>query len=96
VTYRVSRFSELIARLLVQVKYFSLPNNLAGTELVPELVQQNATVEKLSAALERFLHDPAARATVITGLKAIRRQLQCQANERAAETVLAMLGDAPA
>jgi lipid-A-disaccharide synthase len=93
VTYRVSLFSELVGRLLVRVKHVSLPNNLAGAELVPELIQRNATVEKLGAALERYLHDPAACATVVAGLKAIRHQLQCQANERAAEAVLAMLDD---
>ena len=39
VVYKVSLISYLLGKLLVKVKYISLPNIIAGTEVFPEFVQ---------------------------------------------------------
>ncbi len=39
VVYKISAFSYLIARMVVKVKYISLPNILAGKEVFPEFIQ---------------------------------------------------------
>ncbi|MCX5799418.1 MAG: lipid-A-disaccharide synthase [Proteobacteria bacterium] len=39
VVYKVSRISYLLGKLLVKVKYISLPNIIAGKEVFPEFVQ---------------------------------------------------------
>ena len=40
VIYRISRLSYLLARLLVNIKFISLPNIIAGKEIFPEFIQQ--------------------------------------------------------
>lgn len=39
VIYRISRFSYLMARMLVKIKHISLPNIIAGKEVFPEFIQ---------------------------------------------------------
>ncbi len=39
VVYKISVFSYLVARMVVKVKYISLPNILAGKEVFPEFIQ---------------------------------------------------------
>jgi len=55
VTYRANPITIWIAWRLTLVKYASLLNLLSGREIVPELLQGDATPEKLSAALEKVL-----------------------------------------
>jgi lipid-A-disaccharide synthase len=40
VIYKVSRLSYLLARLLVNIQFISLPNIIAGKEIFPEFIQQ--------------------------------------------------------
>ena len=59
VTYRLAPSTYRIGRLfrLVKLQWYSLPNILAGKGLVPELIQDDATPEKLAAGAERWLDD---------------------------------------
>lgn len=60
VTYRVNPLSAAIARRLVNVPYASVINLLAQREVVPELIQQACTPDRLAAAVRRLLDDPDA------------------------------------
>jgi lipid-A-disaccharide synthase len=60
VTYRVNALSAAIGRRLIKVKYVAMINLLANFPLVPELLQENSTPEKLAATLETLLTDAAA------------------------------------
>jgi lipid-A-disaccharide synthase len=91
VTYRVSWLSYLLFRLLVRTWLFSLPNYLAGRKLVPELMQYDAVPAKLAAAVEHYLTHPRETRAVVTALGRIRRQLQRDADRRAADAVLKLL-----
>src|SRR6202035_1486521 len=55
VTYRANPLTIWIVRRLALVKYASLVNLLEGREIVPELLQEDCTPEKLAAALEKIL-----------------------------------------
>jgi lipid-A-disaccharide synthase len=46
------------ARRVYSGKYITLPNLVLGRELVPELLQDEATPERLAAAAEALLRDP--------------------------------------
>lgn len=94
VTYRVSWFSYFLIRLLAHVRLYSLPNHLAGRQLVPELIQRDAVPEKLGPAVERFLTNPAQAKSVINALARIRRALRRNADRRAAQAVLRVLRNA--
>jgi lipid-A-disaccharide synthase len=57
IIYKVSPISALLARFLVRVSNVGLVNLVAGRELVPELLQDNATGPKITLAIERLLND---------------------------------------
>jgi lipid-A-disaccharide synthase len=62
VTYRVNPVNAAIARRMVTVSYASLLNLLAQREVVPELLQEACTPERLASAVRSLLDDPAAAA----------------------------------
>lgn len=49
VLYKMSSFTYRIAKLFVKVKFFSLPNILAGEKILPELLQDEVNGEKIAA-----------------------------------------------
>ena len=59
--YKVNPVSYRIARQLVSLKRYTLPNILLEAEIVPELIQADCTAGRLDATLECLLSDPAAR-----------------------------------
>ncbi len=62
VTYRVNPVSAALARRMVKVRHASLLNLISGREVVPELLQQACTPERLAEALGRLLQDHASAA----------------------------------
>ncbi len=48
IVYKMTPISHKIAKLLVKVKYAGLANLIAGREVMPELLQNDATPEKIS------------------------------------------------
>jgi lipid-A-disaccharide synthase len=59
--YRVSALSWLLGRRLVKVPFYSMVNLVAGRAVVPELMQNEMSGERLAAEALRLLDDPAAR-----------------------------------
>jgi lipid-A-disaccharide synthase len=75
VVYKMSWLSWLLAKLLVRVADFALVNVLAGRRLVPELLQRQASPERMAEEVERLLSDPAAREAQLRGLDEVRGSL---------------------
>jgi lipid-A-disaccharide synthase len=89
ITYKLTWFSYWLGRLLVRVKWIGLVNLVAQRQIVPELIQQAATPERLALEAARFLQDEAAAAAVRADLAAVRKALGAPgASRRAAEAVL--------
>ena len=91
VTYRMSWLSYLLIRPFLHVDLYALPNILAGRRLVPELMQREATVEKLGGAVEYYLSHPDKMKSVRASLAGIHRSLRRNADVRAAEAVIRLL-----
>ncbi len=93
VTYRVSARTYRIGRLLVRnVKYFSLVNLIGGKKIIPELLQDEVTPERIARELARMLTDGPARKNILAGLAEVRRRLGGPgASERAARIALQCL-----
>jgi lipid-A-disaccharide synthase len=88
VAYRVSGFSYVLAKLLMRTPYISMPNNLVGAFLVPEVLQQDVTGLRLSNELISILDDPERSAYMIKNLDIVYKQLKNNANKIAAERIL--------
>ena len=91
VAYRLSPLTYwLVQRFkLLKSRWFSLPNALAGRELVPELAQDAVTGEGLLKALTGLASDPKAQQRQREGFAVLREQLGGNAADRAARAVLA-------
>ncbi len=63
--YRVSTLTYLLGKPRIKVPYFAMVNLIAGGEIVPELVQQNFTAEKVVARLGEVLPFGPARDKMI-------------------------------
>lgn len=92
ITYRLGRLSWWVAKLVVKVPFAGLPNLLAGRPVVPEFLQNEATPENLGGALLRFLEDPGKAAALTEEFKRIHATLRNDADERAADAALGLLG----
>ena len=89
--YRVAPITAWIARRLVTIPHFALPNLLAGRELVPEFIQDRATVENLGPAVLRWLDEPLACERLTAEFDVLHDCLRCDANRQAAEAVVELL-----
>jgi len=95
--YRVSPLTYLLGKPRIKVPHFAMVNLIAGGEIVPELVQQNFTAEKVVARLGEVLPYGPARDKMIAGLNRVKALLRgpgqehAHPAERAAEAVLARL-----
>jgi lipid-A-disaccharide synthase len=97
VAYRVNPLTAAIAGWLVTVQYASLINLLVGREVVPELIQQACTPDRLAAEMRTLLNDPAAVAAQRAACRAALDLLRPPAglpSEAAAAAVLGLLDQA--
>jgi lipid-A-disaccharide synthase len=97
VVYRVNPITYALARLLVNVKYAAMANIVSddgsGLRAVPELIQGDATPERIAAEAARLLDDPSRAAEARRRLADGRRRLGPPgAAGRAADALLAALG----
>lgn len=60
---------------MLTTKYISLVNIIAGTEVVPELLQDDVTAEKLTPEIQALLTDSEARDKQMAGLASVYKQL---------------------
>ena len=92
IIYRVSNMTYWIARKLAKVQHIGMVNILAENEVVPELLQQDFTPERLAEEAILLLKDQDRRATMIGHLKQIRSLLgEPGAYQRAAEILVDQL-----
>ena len=93
VCYRVSRLTEGVVRLLARVSWISLPNILAGRPIVPEILQDEVTGQRLAAEALRLLDDPVAATAQRAAFKDLRARLgEPGVGRRAAAVVLRTAG----
>lgn len=88
ITYRTMPLTWMIGRRMLHVDHVGLPNLLAGEEIVPELLQDDARPEKLGAALLRYLESPELVTALTARFAEIHDTLRNDASARAAEAVL--------
>lgn len=73
VLYRMSKLTYCIARLFVDVEFFSLPNILAQKKIIPELLQGDVTPENIVIAADSIMKNGREKNEEV--LKSIKRKL---------------------
>jgi lipid-A-disaccharide synthase len=96
VAYRMAWLNHLILRAWSQVKYFSLPNLLAGERLVPECIQKEASPEHMGQYLLDYIEKPHTVQPLVKRFTAIHHELRKNTDQRAAEAVLEVVEQAAA
>jgi lipid-A-disaccharide synthase len=91
ITYRMPRLSWWIMNSRRYQPWVGLPNILAGEFVVPELLQDAATPEALSAAVIDLLNDRDRRSAIERRFGEMAMVLRQNAAQRAAEAILPYL-----
>jgi lipid-A-disaccharide synthase len=99
VVYRLSPLTARLAKPLVRTKFFSMVNLIAGRAVVPELIQDDFTSQRLAAEVEKLLSSSQEGKnrveTMCRGLEDVRRLLGPPgAVERAADEIARLLSSA--
>jgi len=91
IAYRLNPITAWIAERVIRVPFASLVNLLAERAIAPEFLQRHAVPERMAAALERLLTDPAAAAAQRAGFAEVLAKLHppgVRPSEAAAAVVL--------
>ena len=92
VIYKVSPVSYRLGRALIRVDHISLVNLIAGRRLVPELVQDDASPERIAGTVTGLLSDTEELLGTRKDLMDLRRRLgQSGASDRTATIALELL-----
>jgi lipid-A-disaccharide synthase len=94
ITYRMNRLSWWLLRRRAYLPHVGMPNILAGERIVPELLQDDATPEKLAAALLALLRDKTARENLGERFEGIRSALRQNTEEKAPAAIMPLLARA--
>lgn len=87
-TYRVSPVTFWIARWLVKLEHFTLPNLLTEQPLVPEFMQHDALPGPIAAEVIALLDDPERRRSISERFDRLRAELALDADQHAADSVI--------
>ena len=73
--YRVNALSWYLQRWRVRTPFLTMVNLVAGREVVPELIQDQMTAERIATEALRLLEDVKARETMCAGLAEVAKKL---------------------
>ncbi len=89
IVYRVSGLTYFLGRRLLTISTFGMPNLIAGSKIVPELIQRDFTPEAVAREAISMLTDASRVAHIREGLRDVRRKLgTVGASHRAAQAIL--------
>ncbi|MGT2549508.1 lipid-A-disaccharide synthase [Acinetobacter geminorum] len=89
--YKLHWLTYLIAKFLVKIPYYSLPNIIAGKKVIEELIQADATPENLAAEIEKLMNVETAQIQVMQHLT-MHKQLISGNTEDPVQAILKVLG----
>ncbi len=91
VAYKVNWMTYQIAKRLIRVPYVSLPNLLAGKQLVPECLQDDCQPEIMGQALLNWLNNKNSVTQLVAEFTTIHHQIRLDSSDLAATVVLDMI-----
>lgn len=91
ITYRMPALSWQILKRMSYLPYVGLPNILAQQFVVPELLQRDATPEKLAETLLKLVQDKAGCKKIRSEFMRMHKSLRQNSEEKAAKAILGYL-----
>jgi lipid-A-disaccharide synthase len=88
VGYRMKPFTFWLAKRLVKTPYVSLPNLLAGKEIVKELLQEECQPQQLADQLLPLLEGGEQVDALKETFLQLHQLIRCDADQQAADAVL--------
>jgi len=89
ICYKFNTLTYLLAKWLVKLKWFSLPNLLADETLVPELLQDEVCPQQIIPLVKERLYQDQSQLN--DSFENIHQQLKCNASKQAAKAVIDLL-----
>jgi lipid-A-disaccharide synthase len=92
VIYRVTPLTATLAKPLVRSPFFSMVNLIAQRRVVPELIQNDFTPERVATEVLTLIRDQITRQTLRAGLAEVRERLgPAGALDRAADAIVDLI-----
>lgn len=91
ITYRMPALSWQLLKRMNYLPYVGLPNILAGRFVVPELLQHDATPEKLAETALKMMSDKILMSEIRAEFTRMHESLRQDSQEKAAQAILAYL-----
>ncbi|WP_111859133.1 lipid-A-disaccharide synthase [Acinetobacter sp. CFCC 10889] len=88
--YKLNWLTYIIAKLMVKIPYYSLPNIIAGKKVIQELIQSDATPENLAAEIEKLMNQETAQIQAMQ-LITMHKQLLSDNSEDPVQAVLGLV-----
>lgn len=93
IAYKLAPLTYWLGRLLVKTPYIGLPNIILGKPAIKELIQHEASAEKLAEEIARLLQDQAYAKTMRDNLQHVKQLLGAGGGSKnMAQLALEMLG----
>lgn len=83
--YRVSPLTYTVGKRLVNVPFYGMVNLIAGRKVVPELIQQDFTPERVVSELRELIPDGPRRSQMLADLAEVKGKLRGSSTGLAAE-----------
>ena len=88
--YKLNWLTYVIAKLLVKIPYYSLPNIIAGKKAIQELIQSDATPENLANEIEKLMNQETAQIQAMQ-LLTMHKQLLADNSEDPVQAIINLL-----
>jgi lipid-A-disaccharide synthase len=75
IVYRISPLTYPLARLVVRIDHIGLPNIIAGRTIVPELIQGDASPERIAGEVLPLLTEESRKAAMQAAFREVRQKL---------------------
>lgn len=88
--YSLNWLTYMIAKFMVKIPYYSLPNIIAGKKVITELIQKQATAENLANEIERLMNIEVSQIQMMQHIT-MHKQLLSNNSEDPVQAVLQLL-----
>ncbi len=95
IAYKVSPLTYVLAKHLVKIKYVNLTNIMLNRGVVPELLQENCTPQKIVKEILELLKNGEAYEKQMEGFREVKAYLSCgnqTPSQNAADEILRLIG----